>query len=93
MDFEIVEYLKQPPDKATLKSIIEQLDASPLEVIRKGEKIFKALGLHQGNHSDEALLDALADNPILLERPIVTTGQEAAIGRPLENVMELFDDL
>jgi arsenate reductase len=93
LDFQIVEYLKQPPDRATIESIIEKLDARPLEIMRKGEKRFKELGLQQGDHSDESLLDALVENPILLERPIVTTADDAAIGRPLENVMEIFDDL
>ncbi|MEM7258714.1 MAG: ArsC/Spx/MgsR family protein, partial [Pseudomonadota bacterium] len=53
----------------------------------------KLLGLNTGDHSDDQLLDAIAEHPILLERPIVSTGTEAAIGRPLDNVIELFDDL
>ena len=61
--------------------------------MRHGEKVFKELGLHQGSHNEDALFDALVEHPILLERPIVTTGQEAAIGRPLDNVMELINDL
>lgn len=93
IDFEVVEYLKQPLDKSTLKSLADQLGVGPLDFMRTGEKIFKELCLDQGDHGDEALFDAMVKHPILLERPIVATGQEAAIGRPLDNVMEMINDL
>ncbi len=93
VEFDIIEYVKSPLDKPALLEILDKLDMRADEIIRKGEKRYKELGLHEGNRSDDELLDAIAENPILLERPIVTTTTSAAIGRPLENIIELFDDM
>ncbi|MFY0685675.1 MAG: arsenate reductase (glutaredoxin) [Cyclobacteriaceae bacterium] len=85
----IVEYLKEHPDKATIKTIVSQLGISPLDLIRKGEKIFKEQ--YKGkNLSDEDWIDAMVDHPILIERPIVIKEGRAALGRPPENVLEIL---
>lgn len=93
LEVTVIEYLKTPPDKPTLVKLLKLLDMQPLDIMRRGDTKFKELELGNGNKSDEQLLDALIEFPALLERPIVTTGDQAAIGRPLENVIELIDEL
>ena len=84
----VVEYLKQPPDKATLKAIVDKLGVKPEQIVRKGEDTFKQN--YAGKVlTDDAWLDALVTNPILIERPIVVSGTRAIIGRPPENVLAL----
>jgi len=88
---EIVEYLKSPPSLETLKSIASELGKEPLDWIRTGEKTFKELGLSKKDErSKEEWLKILAENPILIERPIVSTGSKAVLGRPPENVLDLL---
>ena len=85
---EVVEYLKEPPSLETLQEIQGKLGKEPLEWIRNGEKVFKELGLSKkdGRPVDE-WLQLMADNPILIERPIVVSGGKAVLGRPPENVL------
>lgn len=87
---EIIEYLKTPPDEATLTRILEQLGLSAHELTRTGESLYKELGLDQNPPSDAQMLRVLVENPKLIERPIVVTPQAAAIGRPPENVLKLL---
>ena len=84
----VVEYLKQPPDKATLKAIVDKLGIKPEQLVRKGEDTFKQ-NFAGKVLTDDAWLDALVKNPILIERPIVVSGTRAIIGRPPENVLAL----
>lgn len=84
----VVEYLKQPPDKATLKAIVDKLGVKPEQIVRKGEDTFKQ-NFAGKVLTDDAWLDALVTNPILIERPIVVSGTRAIIGRPPENVLAL----
>lgn len=85
----VIEYLKSPADRATLLEILDELQLKPEELMRRGEARYKELNLN--NNSASELIDAIVDNPILMERPIVRYKQQAAIGRPLDNVIELFD--
>ena len=85
IDANIVEYLKTPPDRKTLKSILELLDITPAQLIRRSETLYKTLKL-TGSNSDDALIDAMLEHPILIERPILTTNDAAAIGRPLDRL-------
>lgn len=86
----IVKYLETPPDLATLKQIIEQLGfSSARQLMRTKEDIYKALSLKE--ESDEAvLLNAMINNPKLIERPIVIANGKAAIGRPPESVLDII---
>ncbi|GAB4536389.1 MAG: arsenate reductase (glutaredoxin) [Parvularculaceae bacterium] len=86
--FEIVEYLKSPPDAATLKGIARKLGLGPDAFIREGEAAYKDLGLYGAD--DDALYKAMAAHPILIERPIVVNGERAAIGRPPEAVLDIL---
>ncbi len=84
---EIVEYLKHPLSENELKALADMMGKRPKEFIRKGEKDFKELGLKDKLEDDNALLRAMADYPKLMERPIVTKGKRAVLGRPPENVL------
>lgn len=89
VDFDIVNYLDGQLDALQLHTILQALGMSANDVMRRGEKIYKQLGLAE--ETNEAnLIDAIIANPILLERPIVFKDGKAAIGRPLENIMALF---
>jgi len=88
IDPEIVEYLKSPPDVAMLSAVLGKLGIEPRALVRKGESIYKELGLKD---ADEAtLLEAMAEHPILIERPVVINGNKAAIGRPPEAVLDIL---
>ena len=86
---DIVEYLKHPPTKQELQSILEKLKMAPIDIVRVGELLWKE---HYASRqlSPEEVLDAIVKNPILLERPIVIDGDRAIIGRPPENVLALL---
>jgi arsenate reductase (glutaredoxin) len=90
IDIEIIEYLQTSPDKQTLSKILGQLGIAPSALIRKGESIFKELNLANKIDDDNALLDAMVKNPILIERPIVLANDKASIGRPPESVLEIL---
>ena len=87
---EIVEYLKSPLSMSELQSLQHKLGAPAMAMIRIKEQAFKELGLNDGQPSDASLLQAIATHPVLLERPIVVCGDNAVIGRPPENVLELL---
>jgi arsenate reductase len=86
---EIRLYLKDSPSIEELKDILIQLEMSPLELMRTKEVSYKELGLTKES-SDQARLQAMHENPSLIERPIVIHNNKAKLGRPPENVLELF---
>lgn len=86
---EIIEYLKAPPTKDELRGILKKLGMKPEQIVRSGEDVYKQKFAGK-TLSDEQWLDALAKNPILIERPIVVKGSKAVIGRPPENVLALL---
>ena len=85
----IIEYLKSPPTKEELRAILKKLGMKPEQLVRKSEDAYKER-LAGKTLSEEQWLDALAMNPILIERPIVVKGDKAVIGRPAENVVSLL---
>jgi len=89
VEAEVVKYLDTAPSKEELVEMLKMLGMSARELMRTKETIYKELGLK--NVSDEdALIDAMVSNPKLIERPIVIKDGKAAIGRPIENIMELL---
>jgi len=88
-DFEVVYYLETPPNKNDLTSIIRKLDIKPLELIRKGEKVF-AENYKGKTLTDEEWIDAMIEYPVLIERPIVISGEQAVIARPTEKIKEIL---
>lgn len=85
----IVEYLKTPPDPATLAVLAKALGGARA-MLRKGEPAYAELGLDDPKLPDKKLLEAMSRQPILIERPIVVHGRRAAIGRPPEAVLTLL---
>jgi len=86
----VIEYLKTPPTAAELKAIVAKLGIEPEQLVRKGEEIYKTE--YAGKKLTRAQwIEALVRHPILIERPIVVSGDRAVIGRPPENVRTLFD--
>lgn len=87
----IIEYLKTPPDVATLDAICQSLGVEPAAILRFKEDRAKELGLKPGDSRPRAeWLWLLADNPELLERPIAVEGKHAVVGRPPEQVLSLL---
>lgn len=87
---QVIEYLKTPPSATELKTLVEKLGISPRQLLRKGEAPYKDLKLSDEKLSDAALIKAMAENPILIERPIVVNGKKAALGRPPEAVLKIL---
>lgn len=82
-------YLDDPPSEADLREVLAMLGVNAIGLLRTGEKRFKELGLSKDT-SEDALIAAMAENPILIERPVVISGGKAAIGRPPEKVLEIL---
>lgn len=87
---EVIEYLKTPPTAAELKTILSQLGISARDLLRKGEDSYKELNLADKSLSDDALIQAMCDNPKLIERPIVIVDGKAKLGRPPEAVLDIL---
>lgn len=87
---EVVLYLETPPSADKLKAILGKLGIDARDLLRTGEEPYKQLNLKDSALSETQLIDAMAQNPILIQRPIVVKGDKAAIGRPPENVLELL---
>jgi len=86
----IIEYLKTPPSKAELTEALQKLGLEPRDLMRKKEAPYKELSLGDEGLTQEELLAAMIENPVLIERPIVFRGKRAVIGRPPENVLDLL---
>ena len=84
----IIEYLKTPYTAAQLKKILGQLKTPASRLVRKKEAA--AAGIDPGALSEEALIAAMVKNPIIVERPIVVSGDKAALGRPPEAVLSVL---
>ncbi len=87
---QVVEYLKQPPTAAEIDALLKQLGLEPRQLMRKGEAVYRELDLDAPALTRAALIDAMARNPILIERPIASDGKRAVLGRPPEKVLELL---
>lgn len=85
----VIEYLKTPLDANGLKKILAKLKLSPREILRTSETEYQQNQLNNPKLSDEAIIQAIIANPILMQRPIVIVDNKAIIGRPPEKVLEL----
>jgi arsenate reductase len=86
----VIEYLKTPPDRATLQRLIASMGISTRALLREKEPIYKELDLGSPHWTDEQLVDQMLAHPILINRPIVVTPQGARLCRPAEQVLELL---
>ena len=90
VEFDVIEYLKNPLDRATLERLMGMLSNPPADLVRK-DKNFESLGLDAKKYETrEAVLDLLMQHPVLMQRPIIIRGQKAVIARPSEKVLDLF---
>lgn len=88
-EFEVVKYLDTPPSFDELKELISKLGITPIELVRKNESVWKEN--YKGKDlSDDDIIQAMTENPKLIERPIVVKGNKAVIGRPPETINELL---
>lgn len=88
---EVVLYLETPPDVATLKALLKKLGfSSARQLMRNKEEIYKELKLADKALSEDRLLQAMVENPKLIERPIVIAHGKARLGRPPEQVLEIL---
>jgi|SRR5271165_4945543 len=86
----IIEYLKTPPSRAELKSLLGRMGMTPRALLRRRGTPYDALGLDDPKKSDEALIDAMLAHPILIERPIVVTERGVRLCRPVEKLAEIL---
>ena len=87
----VIEYLKTPPTREYLVTLLDMMSLSPRELLRQKGTPYDALNLEDPTLSDEALIDAMIAHPILINRPIVVTDKGARLCRPSERVLELLD--
>lgn len=87
---EIVDYLRTPPDRATLLALLSSLQMAPRQLLRRKGTPFEALGLDDATLTDDALIEAMLAHPILIERPIVVSPKGTRLCRPSETVLELL---
>jgi arsenate reductase (glutaredoxin) len=86
----VVEYLKTPPSRAELKSMLQRMEMTPRALLRKRGTPYEELGLDDPKKTDDALLDAMLAHPILIERPIVVTQRGVRLCRPPEKLAEIM---
>lgn len=86
----VIEYLKTPPDRATLQGLIAAMGISVRALLREKSTPYEALGLADTQWSDEQLLDCMLQHPILINRPIVVTPLGTRLCRPSEVVLEIL---
>ena len=86
----IIEYLNEPPSVQELDGLLQKLKMEPRDLMRKKEAPYKEQDLGDDGLSRKALIKAMVENPILMERPIVVSGGKAAIGRPPEAVLDIL---
>jgi len=86
----IREYLKDPPSRAEVETLIKLVGGDVKELIRDGEPEFKKLGKKKADLTRADIAKAIAAHPILLQRPVVVSGKRAALGRPPEAVLSLL---
>ena len=87
----IVLYLEEPPSESDLTKILDFLGIEPRELLRTGEVEYKELNLKDRTLDDSKIIKLMSVNPKLIERPIVVSNNQAIIGRPPENVLNLIN--
>ncbi len=89
IESEVIKYMDETPTEAELKALLVMLGMEPRELMRTKEAIYKELNLKE-EMNNESLIQAMVKHPKLIERPIVIKDNQAVIGRPIENVVELL---
>ena len=89
-DLQVIEYLKNPPSRDELKRLYERAGMTPREGLRAKEPLAAELGLTDDDVSDEAILDAMMEHPILINRPLVETEKGVVLARPQDKVRDIL---
>lgn len=87
---QVIEYLKTPPTAKELATLLAQMSMTPRDLLRKGEPLYRDLGLAKSTLTDKEIIAIMVENPILIERPIVIVNNKAIVARPPEKVLELL---
>ncbi|GAL66999.1 arsenate reductase (glutaredoxin) [Jejuia pallidilutea] len=87
--FKVIKYLEDVPSEKEIKNIISLLGIKPIELVRKNEAIWKS-DFKDKNLTDDEIITAMANNPKLIERPIVINGNKAVIGRPPSLILNII---
>ncbi len=86
----VIEYLKTPPTRAELVSLLQRMGKTPRQILRRKGTPYEELGLDDPAKSDDSLIDAILAHPILLERPVVVTPRGVRLCSPAEEVTQLI---
>ena len=86
----VIEYLKTPPDRATLKDLLQRMGMRPRELLREKGTPYAELGLGADHWTDEQLIDQMLAHPILINRPVVVTPWGVRLARPSEAVLDIL---
>ncbi|NOT16025.1 MAG: arsenate reductase (glutaredoxin) [Methylotenera sp.] len=89
---EVIEYLKTPPSREKLVALITAMGGNVRAIIREKGTPYSELGLEDENLSDDVLIDAMLQHPILINRPIVTTTKGVQLCRPSERVLDILEN-
>ena len=89
-EFESINYYETRFSVEELRDLVNKLGVTPRDLLRKGEQVYRDLELGKREVSDDELIRLMAENPDLVQRPIVVRGKKAVLGRPPENVEELL---
>ena len=89
-DFKIIKYLDNVPSKTEITSLLSKLKMAPMDLVRTQEKIWKD-NFKGKSFSDAEIIEALHENPKLIERPIVIHGEQAVVGRPPEKIKDILE--
>ncbi|HEU4957902.1 MAG TPA: arsenate reductase (glutaredoxin) [Sphingomicrobium sp.] len=86
----VVDYLRAPPSREELKRLYDRAGISPREGLRAKENLAEELGLNRADVTDDQILDAMMEHPILIQRPLVETDKGVRLCRPQEEVHQLL---
>ncbi|WP_114418810.1 arsenate reductase (glutaredoxin) [Marinospirillum perlucidum] len=90
VDFELRKYLDQPLSTQELQQLLAKLGMTARELMRKGEAVYKEEQLNNPELSEDALIQAMAEHPKLMERPVLITDDKAVVGRPPEQILDII---
>ena len=88
--FQVVHYLNEPLNEPALRQLLERLQLTPRQLLRDKEDEYHTLGLSDPSLSDDLIIQAMLEQPKLMERPVVVLGDKAVIARPANRLLELF---
>lgn len=90
VEFEAINYYERPLTPEELRALIDKLGLTPRDVLRRDEPLARTLNLAERDLSDDELIKIMAENPDLIQRPIVVLGDRAVLARPPEDVRKLL---